>query len=160
MNNKIILSTIVFLISALVNFSYASTNEEDIQRSIYESLNQENQELEVIKPSARSSINWPSSQPSSAASAVFSRYGAKFNIYLWRDASDNVWVKIDPLGSQLFICGISFDIFQNGTFRLMDYGEYSIVRLLWSLFLELIFRFAYCSFQWLNVVMCWRELCY
>jgi len=125
--NKKILGIVGLIFYTFSSLSYATTDKE-LQRSLYESLNQKNQEREVHKPLARSSSNWPSSQPSSASSAEFSWFDEKFNIYLWRDDSNIVWIKIEPLGSQAFICGPSFDIFQDGIFRLQDNGS-SIVNL-------------------------------
>lgn len=124
---KIILSIAGFIFYAFTSQAYAITDKE-LYRNLYESINKKNQGQEVYKLIARKSTNWPNSQPSSASSAEFSWFDEKFNIYLWRDGSNNIWVKVEPIGSKAFICGGSFDVFQNGTFRLDDDGS-SIVKL-------------------------------
>lgn len=111
---------------------YAQVTEKQAQRNFLESVNRKFQAYENaairLSKSSRAYENWPDTHPATAVSSVFSWFGEDFDIYLWRSADGAVWVELEPINSQPFVCGASFDIFQNGSFRLTDDGE-GIVKL-------------------------------
>lgn len=127
MKKFILISVFIFISSFAIQSPYAEVNEKQRLVNFYKSINQKNQihASPVLKP--RVTEDWPDKHPESATSSIFSWFSDDFNIYLWRD-SNNVWVEIIPINSAPFICGASFDIFQNGSFRVDD-DQSGIVKL-------------------------------
>jgi len=112
--------TLAYASEGIITTATLGSVEEQV-RSFYESVNKANQEREYgitgqQSRKARDSSTWPTGHPESAASAMFAYFGDQFYVYMWR-ADDNVWLEVVPLVSKLFICGPSFDIFQDGAFR-------------------------------------------
>ncbi|RLA24227.1 MAG: hypothetical protein DRQ62_05215, partial [Gammaproteobacteria bacterium] len=120
MRKNIFISVIVFISFFVFQSPYAEVSEKQKQRQYYHSINLKNQQNDPSKPSARVDVVWPDTHPETAVSSKFSWFSDDFNIYLWRGEDNQPWVEIEPKNSQPFICGASFDIFQDGSFRLAD----------------------------------------
>jgi hypothetical protein len=128
MKKSLFLGFLTLFLVLCGTLSYAEITDEEIERQKLEAIDQINKTYE---PAGRfeAVTTFPSSHPTNAISGTASwGHDDQFNIYIWRDYGQ-VWIEIEPILGQPFICTSSFVIIQNGiqydTVKLETFSESS-----------------------------------
>ena len=120
-------SLFCLVITSLLFIGYSTTfadtkADEQTYRENAKSINEIRSKYENVK---EKQVTFPGTHPSDAISDNWSwgygSYTDTFNIYVWRE-SDYVWIEIEPLSGNPFICSSSFVITLGGI-------QYDTVRL-------------------------------
>jgi hypothetical protein len=69
--------------------------------------------LSTASLTVSAAITFPSTHPPNAVSATWSSGGVAAKIYVWRE-STHVWIEVVPISGVPPVCGLAFNVVQNG----------------------------------------------
>lgn len=112
MRNKLIY--LVFI--GLLLSTQPATSQDAMEEILQDAATTENnrkESLVLYKYNDFALSLFPAAHPPTATTKTFSYFDDLFEFYIW-ESSGSIWVEVIPLGDEVFICGPSFVIYQDG----------------------------------------------